>query len=105
MYCAFRVTGSLILRRFVPRSRSGSGLLPSSRGGGAGSGAGVRFDLAACTVGFGGFLPLCSSPVLGTFEWISGFAGWVGRCRRGFGDAAIREAQNTSFLMFCNCIL
>jgi len=38
--------------------------------------AGVRFDLAACAVGLGGFWPLGSSPVLGLCGWISGFVGW-----------------------------
>ena len=69
------MAGSLSFRRFAPRPRSGSGLPPSSWCG-VGSGAGVRLDLAACAVGFGGFWPLGSSPVLGLFGWISGFVGW-----------------------------
>ena len=82
MYCAFRVAGSLSFRRFVPRPRSGSGLLPSSRGG-AGSGAGVSFYLAACAAGFDGFWPLGSSPVLGLFGWISSFVGCGGEVSPG----------------------
>ena len=82
--------------RFVPAPCSGSGSPPPFRGG-AGSGAGLRLDLAACAVGFGGFWSRGSSPVLGLF-WVDFGFRWVGlgRCRRGFGDAVIREAQNTS---------
>ena len=44
--------------------------------GGAGSGAGYRLDPAACAVGFGGFWPRGSFPVLGMLGCISRFVMW-----------------------------
>ena len=104
MYCAFRVTGSLSFRRFGPCPLSGSALLTLSRGG-AGSGAGVRFDLAACAVGFGGFWPLGSSPVLGLFGWISCFVGWGGEVSpgirwRGYPGGSEHVILNVLWLYF-----
>ena len=84
------MAGLLSFRRFVPRPRSGSGLPPSSRGG-AGIGAGVRLR------GWVRWI-LASGSVSGPGPvWMDFGFRWVGlgRCRRGFGDAVIREAQIT----------